>query len=265
MLRTKRTFLSSILVSPLAFSRVAAGRNAEPPQAGGGAGEIDAAKFPSLQAALDAVPEAGGVVRLPPGEFKLTRPLVLSRERTRLTGSGDATRLLNVNESGEPAILIRHPKRASETNARLWGIQLEGFRISGNPKSGDGLFIEGVNEIVLRSLTIERHGGHGIHLYDGYENPRLVQMQHDLQRKGGAQHHPLPRHRRQRQPVRGEPGRAALHRQLQPVHDRQLPRRPPAARRRHREHLRLGGLRQHDRGVRRRRPSSSTATATASR
>ena len=70
MLRTKRTFLSSILVSPLAFSRVAAGRNAEPPQAGGGASEIDAAKFPSLQAALDAVPEAGGVVRLPPGRVQ---------------------------------------------------------------------------------------------------------------------------------------------------------------------------------------------------
>jgi parallel beta-helix repeat protein len=185
MLRTKRTFLSSILVSPFAFSRGAAGRTAEPPQAGGGAGEIDAAKFPSLQAALDAVPETGGVVRLPPGEFKLTRPLVLSRERTRLTGSGDATQLLNVNESGEPAILIRHPKRASDAKARLWGIQLEGFRISGNPKSGDGLFIEGVNEIVLRSLTIERHGGHGIHLYDGYENPRLVHMNITYNGKAG--------------------------------------------------------------------------------
>ena len=52
----------------------------------------------------------------------------------------------------------------------------------------------------------------------------------------------LPRHRRLRQPVRGEPGRPALHRQLQPVHDRQQPRRPPAARRRDREHLRLGRL-----------------------
>jgi len=31
---------------------------------------IDAAKFESLQAALDAVPAAGGLVKLPPGKFE---------------------------------------------------------------------------------------------------------------------------------------------------------------------------------------------------
>jgi hypothetical protein len=32
---------------------------------------IDASKYADLQAAFDAVPEAGGLVKLPPGDFKL--------------------------------------------------------------------------------------------------------------------------------------------------------------------------------------------------
>ena len=265
MLRTKRTFLSSILVSPLAFSRVAAGRNAEPPQAGGGAGEIDAAKFPSLQAALDAVPEAGGVVRLPPGEFELTRPLVLSRERTRLTGSGDATRLLNVNESGEPAILIRHPKRASETNARLWGIQLEGFRISGNPKSGDGLFIEG-GERDRAPLSDDRAPRRPRYPPGTTATKtRVWCIEHHLQRKAGLniiRCHDIV--------VSGnqfEENQDAL-RCIDSFNLCMTGNNID-------DHLRHGVVientygsvvvRQHDRGVQRRRPSSSTATATASR
>ena len=98
-----------------------------------------------------------------------------------------------------------------------------------------------------------------------YEDPRICDCLLTYNKAAGAEPDRLPRHRRRRQPVRGEPGRPALHRQLQPVHDRQQPRRPPAARRRHREHLRLGRQRQHDRGVQRHARSSSTATATASR
>ncbi|MGC3966757.1 MAG: hypothetical protein QM775_05115, partial [Pirellulales bacterium] len=33
---------------------------------------IDATNFPTLQAALDAVPAEGGVVELPPGTFEIT-------------------------------------------------------------------------------------------------------------------------------------------------------------------------------------------------
>ena len=43
--------------------------------------EINAVDFPSLQAALDALPTSGGVVRLPAGKFEIDRPLVIERER----------------------------------------------------------------------------------------------------------------------------------------------------------------------------------------
>ena len=68
---------------------------------------IDAAKFESLQAALDAVPAAGGLVKLPPGKFELTEPLWVHTEDTRLEGAGTATHLINKNEEGQPALLLR--------------------------------------------------------------------------------------------------------------------------------------------------------------
>ena len=59
------------------------------------AGVIDAAKFQSLQAALDAVPVGGVLVTLPPGKFELTEPLQVHTEDTRLEGAGTGTHPVN--------------------------------------------------------------------------------------------------------------------------------------------------------------------------
>ena len=134
---------------------------------------IEAADFPSLQAALDAVPEAGGLVKLPPGDFELTQPLRLQRENTRILGSGASTHLINRNQEGAPALILRHPNRDNDPKARLWRVQLADFRISGNPKSGDGLLAEGMNEIYIHGLSVDHNGGHGMNLIDCYEDPRV--------------------------------------------------------------------------------------------
>ena len=131
---------------------------------------IDAAKYASLQEAFDAVPTSGGLVRLPPGRFELSEPLVLSREDTRVEGAGASTHLVNRNENGRPALIIRATKKGK----RLWRVQLSNFRISGNPKSGDGLLAESVDEIFLHGLSIDHNGGHGISLLDCYEDPRVA-------------------------------------------------------------------------------------------
>jgi parallel beta-helix repeat protein len=141
---------------------------------------IDASKYPNLQAALDAVPESGGLVRLPPGEFRLDRPLVLSRGDTRVEGAGPATRLINCNRQGEPAMVIRAPK----PKTRLWRVQVANFRINGDPNTvdakstkplgGDGLLVEYVDEFYARGMSIDHHGGHGIHLVHCYEDPRIA-------------------------------------------------------------------------------------------
>lgn len=139
----------------------------------GGARVIDAGKYASLQEAFDAVPAEGGLVRLPPGKFELTQPLRITRGDVRVEGAGAATHLINRNQNGEPAIVIRPADRDKNRKARLWRVQLADFRISGNAKSGEGVRAEGINEIYLHGMSIDHNGSHGINLVDCYEDPRI--------------------------------------------------------------------------------------------
>ncbi len=134
---------------------------------------INAADFPSIQAALDALPPSGGMVTLPPGTVKITEPLVIKTAETRIEGSGASTHIKNLNEEGKPAILIQPTDRATDKKARLWRIQLGNFRISGNEKSGDGIHAEAIQEIFLQGMSVDHNGGHGVALIDCYEDPRV--------------------------------------------------------------------------------------------
>src|SRR5688572_7514082 len=73
---------------------------------------IDASEFPSIQAALDAVPEEGALVRLPAGKFEIREPLVIHSNDVCLEGSGTATHISNLNEEGKPAIVLVAPDSA---------------------------------------------------------------------------------------------------------------------------------------------------------
>ncbi|MFH1265833.1 MAG: right-handed parallel beta-helix repeat-containing protein [Planctomycetota bacterium] len=144
---------------------------------------IDASKYPDLQAAFDAVPESGGLVRLPPGNFTLSAPLVLSRGNTRVEGAGAATCLVNGNTEGTPALIVRPPELDKNPQARLWRVQLADFRIQGDPDavdakstkptSGDGLLAQNINEIYVHGLSIDHNGGHGINLVHCLEDARV--------------------------------------------------------------------------------------------
>ncbi len=145
---------------------------------------IDAAKYPDLQAAFDALPETGGLVKLPPGEFKITRPLVLTRGNTRVEGAGPATRITNCNQEGEPALVIRPADLETNRKARLWRVQLANFRVCGDPaainnkstepKGGDGIQFRNVDELYVEGMTVDHHGGHGINLLLCLEDPRIA-------------------------------------------------------------------------------------------
>jgi len=145
---------------------------------------VDASKYPDLQAALDAVPEGGGLVQLPPGDFLVRKPLVLSRSNTRVQGAGAATRLINHNREGQPTLIVRPKESKAKPKASLWRVQLADFRICGDPaaidakstspKSGDGLLVQDVNEFYAHGLSIDHNGGHGIHLLRCTEDPRIA-------------------------------------------------------------------------------------------
>jgi hypothetical protein len=135
---------------------------------------IDAAAHADLQAAFDAVPASGGLVRLPAGTFEISKPLIVTTPETRIEGAGASTHIKNLNEAGEPALILRPKNRAEDPKARLWRVQLDHFRISGNEKSGDGVRAEGIQEIFIHGLSVDHHGGHGIAMIECYEDPRVA-------------------------------------------------------------------------------------------
>ena len=157
---------------------------------------IDAAEYPTLQAAFDAVPDGGGLVRIPPGRFLLSEPLVLSRSETRVVGAGAATCLVNANREGQPALIVRPANLDENPQAKLWRVQLADFRICGDPEAvdakstepagGDGLLAQNVNEIYLHGLSIDHHGGHGVNLVNCYEDPRISDSIFTYNRQAGV-------------------------------------------------------------------------------
>lgn len=137
---------------------------------------VQAIHYTSLQAAIDALPPAGGVVVVPPGEFEIEQPLVIRGEDVLLRGAGTATHIHNSNTEGQPAISLIPPEpfdRTSSKRINRWRIQLADMRITGNESSGHGIDALWVNEIFLHGLTISEHGGDGVRLDHCYEDPRI--------------------------------------------------------------------------------------------
>jgi hypothetical protein len=139
-----------------------------------GAGPIiDAGFYPTLQAAIDAVPNEGGVVRIPPGTFEISESLKVTKSDLLIEGSGTATHIKNVNIEGKPALILQHQSGGDDRNQELWRIRLANFRITGNDKSGSGIEVRRINEIFIDGITVSYHGGDGIVLDNCYEDPRI--------------------------------------------------------------------------------------------
>jgi len=134
---------------------------------------IDAGFYPSLQAAIEAVPEGGCVVRIPPGTFEINEPLKVSKSDLLIEGAGTATHIKNVNIEGKPALILEHPGGADDRKHELWRIRLANFRITGNDKSGSGIEARRINEVFIDGVTVSYHGGDGIVLDYCYEDPRI--------------------------------------------------------------------------------------------
>lgn len=134
---------------------------------------IDASLYPSLQDAINAITEAGGMVKIPPGEFEITEPLIIQNPDFHLEGSGASTHIINNNREGQPALIIQHPSKEESSEAELWRISLSNLRITGNENSGNGIEARRINEIFIDGVTVSYHGGDGILLYYCYEDPRI--------------------------------------------------------------------------------------------
>lgn len=143
------------------------------PQLPGARPIIDASCYTTIQAAIDALSEDGGVVRLPPGTFEISEPLMITKSDVLIEGAGTATHIKNVNTDGKSALILQHPGGADNRKGELWRIRLANFRITGNEKSGHGIGARRINEIFIDGVTVSYHGGDGIQLYYCYEDPRI--------------------------------------------------------------------------------------------
>ena len=93
--------VSAVISGVLIGACIGTSGSAEPPLSPqglpGARAVVDAAKYPSLQAAIDAVPAEGGMVTLPPGTFEIDKPLLVTKGDVLLRGSGMATHIKNMN------------------------------------------------------------------------------------------------------------------------------------------------------------------------
>ena len=188
MNRTHSVVVTILCVVALAFAWNRAASQPPTPAAAtlpGARPAIEAINYASLQAAIDALPPTGGVVRLPAGVFEITQPLRITQEDVLLEGSGTATHIKNANTEGEPTILIESPKLKDDPRATLWRIEIQNLRLTGNEKSGHGVLARHIDEIFLHGVTVSYHGGDGIHLDHCYEDPRICDCLITYNKKAG--------------------------------------------------------------------------------
>ena len=151
---------------------------------------VNVGDYSSIQEAIDALPDSGGVIQIPPGHYQISEPIRVRTGETHLVGSAAATHIENMNRQGQPAIVIENPEHSGKTTPgsdRLWRVSVSDLRITGNKKSGSGIEAHYIEEIVITRVTSSHHGGHGVWLNHCYEDPRLVNNLFTYNQKSGVE------------------------------------------------------------------------------
>ncbi|HUU30424.1 MAG TPA: right-handed parallel beta-helix repeat-containing protein [archaeon] len=164
------------------------------------AASLDSSDFPSIQAALDALPESGGAVTVPAGIHKVQEPVRIRRSNVTLEGKGRGTVILNENREGKPAIIARSDR--DPENNPLWGVTISNMCITGDSaavweagawpegedtlcRGGDGILADHCYDSLFEKLWLVRNGGNGLNLYYCYENPRVQSCNISYNRQAG--------------------------------------------------------------------------------
>jgi len=163
-------------------------------------GDLLATDFASIQAALDALPEDGGIVTVPTGVYEIDKPIRITRSNVTLRGGGRGTVILNTNSDGEPAILAGGEKN-HEKNI-LWGVTVSNLCITGDQAaaaearawptgeeeavtSGDAILADHCYNSLFEKLWLVRNGGNGLNLHICLEDPRVVSCVISYNRRAG--------------------------------------------------------------------------------
>jgi Right handed beta helix region len=128
-----------------------------------------------IQSALESLPDSGGEVILPAGEFLVTQPIILKRSHQTLNGAGDATILRLATNANCPVIILGEPVNNPDRTVKflsvsnlfidgnrhqqareLWKNSGEGSQIRNN-----GITVQSVSDSVVENVTCAdcRSGG----------------------------------------------------------------------------------------------------------
>ncbi|HZF00877.1 MAG TPA: right-handed parallel beta-helix repeat-containing protein [Methylomirabilota bacterium] len=128
-----------------------------------------------IQNALDSLPESGGAVILPAGNFEIHQPIVLRRDHQALRGAGAETILHLADGANCPVVIlgvpVNSPKQIvvdarvgdlfidgnrSKQQRELWRLRGEGSEIRNN-----GIQVQGVSNSIVENITCAhcRSGG----------------------------------------------------------------------------------------------------------
>ena len=136
---------------------------------------LSAGDFPSIQAAIDALPPGGGMVAVPAGVWKISTPIVL-RSAVSLVGAGEGTVIVNTNQEGGNAIEVRgtgtyrDPKYHPPGGQGAHGIVIARLQVRGNPKSGHGIFLYRADHFTVETCWLHFNGKTGLYISYGIEN-----------------------------------------------------------------------------------------------
>ena len=130
---------------------------------------LDASQYPSIQEAVNALPDTGGTVFIPAGVYEIAQSIVVDQSNVTIRGAGSGTVLRNVNLYGGNTFELKglSPKE------RIWRVEVSDMHLTGNDRSGHAVYALHVNEISLHDMWVDHHGKSGLYLDGCYENPRV--------------------------------------------------------------------------------------------
>ncbi|NVM05269.1 MAG: hypothetical protein HWN67_23325, partial [Candidatus Helarchaeota archaeon] len=114
---------------------------------------VNAGNYPSIQDAVDALPDEGGTVFIPAGTYKISEPIIVTKSDVTLMGAGAGTILLNTSESGKNTIEL-----SGEDKKPIWRVKVSNMHLKGNEKCGNAIYAKRVNEISLSDMWIDYNG-----------------------------------------------------------------------------------------------------------
>jgi hypothetical protein len=123
-------------------------------------------------ALLHAAEKGDGRLVFPPGDYRITRPLLIPLERygrVSVTGRGGTARLLMAGAGPALHLVGTHQKSAlpAQVDDKVWQKErmptVEGLEIVGAHPQADGLRVEGAMQPTIRNVLIRRCR-HGVHL-----------------------------------------------------------------------------------------------------